>query len=184
MAALLTTESGSTDNVVKYIHEARTHGITVLPPDINISDRSFTVDYNVSEETLRRRQHRRTRYAYVRFGLSAIKGLGAAALQAILDTRNEVEHFESIYGFCEKVPLQKINKKVMEVLIKSGAMDGFGRERSQLMASAQRALDAAQSLQKDARVGQTNMFGMFAPSTGKSQEQIYDNVAPGQKKSG
>ena len=89
MAALLTTESGSTDNVVKYIHEARTHGITVLPPDINISDRSFTVDYNVSEETLRRRQHRRTRYAYVRFGLSAIKGLGAAALQAILDTRNE-----------------------------------------------------------------------------------------------
>lgn len=178
MAALLTTESGSTDNVVKYIHEARTHGIKVLPPDINISDRSFTVDYQVDEETLKRRKHRRTNYAFIRFGLSAVKGLGVAALQAILDTRSQERQFSSIYNFCEKVPTQKINKKVLEVLVKSGAMDGYGLARSQLMASVQRALDAAQALQKDARVGQTNMFGMFTTDGGSHIEETYDDVPP------
>ncbi len=178
MAALLTTESGSTDNVVKYIHEARTNGIKVLPPDVNISDRSFTVDYNVDEATRMRRKHKRTNYAYIRFGLSAVKGLGAAALQAILETRAEEKHFSSIYNFCEKVPSQKINKKVLEVLVKSGAMDGFGYPRSQLMGSVQRALDAAHSLQKDARVGQTNMFGMFTADDGAQIEETYDNVPP------
>ena len=99
MAALLTTESGSTDNVVKYIHEARTNGIIVLPPDVNISDRSFTVDYQVDDATRNRRKHKRTSYAYIRFGLSAVKGLGAAALQAILETRAEEGAFGSLYKF-------------------------------------------------------------------------------------
>jgi DNA polymerase-3 subunit alpha len=178
MAALLTTEAGSTDNVVKYIHHAKTAGISVLPPNINVSERSFTVDYDVDEKTRNRRKKRHTAYAQVRFGLGAVKGLGDAALEAILDTRRQKGAFKSIFHFCEQVPVQKINKKVLEVLTKSGAMDGFGQNRNQLFASIEKAMDSASGLQKDARVGQANMFGIFAEQgEGSGMEETYPDLA-------
>jgi DNA polymerase-3 subunit alpha len=150
----------------------------VLPPDLNVSERSFTVDYEVDEETRKRRRQRNTAYAQVRFGLGAIKGLGDAALEAILETRRDKGAFTSLFQFCEQVPLQKINRKVLEVLIKSGALDRFGKNRNQHFASIERAIDSASGLQKDARVGQANMFAMFSPEAGASGiEEKYPDLA-------
>ncbi|MES2504098.1 MAG: DNA polymerase III subunit alpha [Myxococcota bacterium] len=142
MAALLTTSSDSTGDVVKYIQEARSSGIEVLPPDINASSRKFTVDEG-----------------RIRFGLEAIKGLGDAALEVILETRQKDGPFKNLFQMCEQVPLQKINKKVLEALTKSGGFDGFGRPRKQLFLAVEKAIASAQKSQKDKERGQTSLFG-------------------------
>jgi DNA polymerase-3 subunit alpha len=171
MAALLTTEMSSSDNVVKYIHEARTHGIEVLPPDINVSDRRFTVDYNVDEATRRRRRFRSTAYGRVRFGLGAVKGLGDSAIEAIRETRERTGGFTDIYHLCEEMPDGKLNKKVLEVLTKSGALDNFGQSRAALFATVERAIEAVAQLKKDRASGQTNMFEMFSAAGGGGEIQ-------------
>lgn len=157
MAALLTTSSGSTDDIVKYIREARAHKIRVLPPDINVSNKHFTVDYidNPSKDIS---------YGNIRFGLSAVKGLGDAALEIILSTREHKGASKSLFNFCQNVASSKINKKVLEALIKSGAMDSFSRPRKQLMHSTDKAMAQAMRLQKDNNRGQTSMFDMFGSS--------------------
>lgn len=151
MAALLTTSSGSTVDVVKYIREARSQKIKVLPPDINISTTHFTVDY----------QEKGPSVGNIRFGLGAVKGLGDTALDIILRTRAMHGPANSIYHFCQLVSSSKINKKVLEALIKSGAMDSFSRPRKQLMLSIDKAIAHAQRLHKDQSRGQTNMFDIF-----------------------
>ncbi len=166
MAALLTTSSDSTDDVVKYIREARAQGIPVLPPDINISMRHFTVDYGAD---------RRTK-AKIRFGLGAVKGLGDAALEAILAVRNEREARKTIYQFCQQLFSSRINKKVLEALIKSGAMDGFLRPRKQLMMVIDRAMSEAQRLHKDKSRGQTNMFELFTTEQSVAFHEEYPDV--------
>ena len=142
MAALLSTEVNNTDNIVKYIAEARAMSIQVLPPTVNQSDKSFTVPDGK-----------------IRFGLSAIKGLGASALDAILESRDGAGEFHSLYDFCERVPLKQLNKKTLETLVRSGAFDCFGKARSQLMDALDRAIDAAKSTQRAAATGQASLFG-------------------------
>ena len=142
MAALLSTEVSNTDNIVKYIAEARSAGIEVLPPTVNQSEKSFTVSDGK-----------------IRFGLSAIKGLGTAALEAILAARREGGAFASVYDFCERVPLKQINKKSLETLARSGAFDDFARPRAQLVDALDRAIDAARSVQRAAASGQGSLFG-------------------------
>lgn len=142
MAALLSTETSSTENIVKYIAEARSMGIQVLPPDVNESDASFTVDRGA-----------------IRFGMSAIKGLGASALEAILAARARGGAFEGLYEFCERVPLKQLNKKTLETLVRSGAFDGFGRSRAQLASALDGAIEAAKSVQKAEAAGQVSLFG-------------------------
>jgi DNA polymerase III subunit alpha len=143
MAALLTSVSGSTDDVVKYINECREMGIAVEPPDVNVSDANFTPHGEA-----------------VRFGLSAVKNVGHNAIESIVVARKEVGTFKSIFQFCEKVDLRLLNKRVIESLIKSGAMDALGR-RSQLMAVADTAMEHAQKSQQDAAMGQHGLFGVF-----------------------
>ena len=118
MAALLTSVSGSTDDVVKYINECREMGIPVEPPDVNVSDAYFTPHGEA-----------------IRFGLAAVKNVGHNAIESIVAARKECGTFKSIFQFCEKVDLRLLNKRVIESLIKSGAMDPLGR-RAQLMAVA------------------------------------------------
>jgi DNA polymerase-3 subunit alpha len=161
MAALLTTEMGSTENVVKYIAEARTMGIKVLPPDVNVARKEFTVEYGGAPS--------------IRFGMGAIKGLGDAALDAIFDSRGRDGPFKGLFSFCERVPMQKVNKKALEVLIKSGAFDAFGRPRAQILATAERAVDAAQQSQRDAAVGQFGLFGGLA-APGSLVDEKYAEV--------
>lgn len=141
MAALLTEDMENTDKVIKNISEVRSMGIEVQPPDINASDRSFTV----SSEAMR-------------FGLGAVKGVGSAALDSILLVRKE-KPFNSLQDFCERVDLRKVNKKVVEALIKCGAYDTLGGRRAQFLAGLEDAMDIAQRLQKEQDSGQESLFG-------------------------
>jgi len=143
MAALLTSQMGNTDNVVKYINECREMEIPVEPPDINVSDSNFTPHDNA-----------------IRFGLAAVKNVGRNAIDSIIAARKEIGRFGTIFEFCEKVDLRLLNRRVLESLIKSGAMDAFGY-RAQLMAVLDKAMERAQKAQRDAELGQHGLFGVF-----------------------
>ncbi|MBU2103134.1 MAG: DNA polymerase III subunit alpha [Candidatus Omnitrophota bacterium] len=117
MAALLTSERNNTDKIREYVNEAGRMGIKVLPPDINTSFANFTV----------------TDDGNIRFGLLAIKNVGGAALTSIIEVRKAAK-FGGIFDFCERVDSRTVNKKVIESLIKSGAMDTFGLRRAQMAA--------------------------------------------------
>jgi len=124
MTALLTSERTNTDKIVEYINEAKRLGIKVLPPDINYSFANFTV----------------TEEGNIRFGLLAIKNVGEAALENIIQLRKE-RKFESFFDFCLRVDKRAVNKKVMESLIKSGAMDSFGLKRAQMFVLLDKVLE-------------------------------------------
>ncbi len=158
MAALLTSVSGSTDDVVKYINECREMGIPVEPPDVNVSAANFTPHGDA-----------------IRFGLSAVKNVGHNAIESIVSARKEIGAFKSIFQFCEKVDLRLLNKRVIESLIKAGAMDAMGR-RSQLMAVVDTAMEHAQKSQRDAAMGQHGLFGVFADEPATQGEKPLPNV--------
>ena len=158
MAALLTSVSGSTDDVVKYINECREMGIAVEPPDVNVSDAYFTPHGEA-----------------IRFGLAAVKNVGHNAIESIVTARKEAREFKSIFEFCEKVDLHLLNKRVMESLIKSGAMDRLGR-RAQLMAVIDSAMEHAQKTQKDAALGQHGLFGVFQQDDATQAEKPLPNI--------
>src|SRR2546425_1389834 len=143
MAALLTSVTGNTDDVVKYINECREMGIAVEPPDINVSDANFTPHGSA-----------------IRFGLAAVKNVGHNAIESIGAGRKKLGRYASIYEFCENVDLRLLNKRVLESLVKSGAMDALGR-RAQLVAALDKAIDRAQKTQRDAESGQHGLFGVF-----------------------
>ncbi|MBN3039678.1 MAG: DNA polymerase III subunit alpha [Candidatus Omnitrophica bacterium] len=140
MAALLTSERNNTDKVVEYVAESGHMKIKVLPPDINTSFTNFTV----------------TQDNNIRFGLMAIKNVGKAALENIIQTRKQ-GGFKSIFDFCERVDSRVVNKKVMESLIKSGAMDSFNLKRAQMIAVLDKLLN------KSAKKIDTAQMTLFAP---------------------
>ncbi|MCK5913724.1 MAG: DNA polymerase III subunit alpha, partial [Desulfuromusa sp.] len=141
MAALLTEDMENTDKVIKNISEVRALGVVVQPPDINASARSFTVSDGV-----------------MRFGLGAVKGVGSAALDSIQLVRKD-KPFSSLQDFCERVDLRKVNKKVVEALIKCGAFDTLGGKRAQFYAAFEEAMEIGQRLQKEQESGQDSLFG-------------------------
>src|ERR1700675_3692176 len=158
MAALLTSVTGSTDTVVKYINECREMGIAVEAPDINVSDANFT-------------PHGES----IRFGLAAVKNVGGNAIESIVAPRKKLGPFKSIYEFCENVDLRLLNKRVLESLIKSGAMDSLGR-RSQLMAVLDRAMERAQKAQRDVESGQHGLFGVFQQEESEVNNDKLPNI--------
>ncbi|MFZ0478284.1 MAG: DNA polymerase III subunit alpha [Terriglobales bacterium] len=159
MAALLTSITGDTDSVVKYINECREMGIAVEPPDINISDANFT-----------------PHAAAIRFGLAAVKNVGGNAIESIVAARKKLGRpFRSLYEFCEEVDLRLLNKRVLESLIKSGAMDCFGR-RAQVMTALDKAIERAQKAQRDAESGQHGLFGVFADELSEQANDALPNV--------
>lgn len=148
IAALLTSERNNTDKVVEYINEANRMKIKVLPPDINTSYANFTVtdDNNI------------------RFGLIAIKNVGGAALESIISARKE-KKFESIFDFSDRIDSRAVNKKVIESLIKSGAMDSLGLKRAQMMLLLDKLL--ARQARKKKNASQLTLF-----SKEEEQEKI------------
>ena len=144
MASLLTSEMHSTDGVVKYIAECQSRDIPILPPDINESEMEFTV---IGSK--------------IRFGLVAVKNVGENAIESIIEARKE-KTFDSLYEFCERVDLKKVNKRVFESLIKCGAFDSTGVYRSRLMASLEDVIDYAQRVQKERSDPQMGLFDMGA----------------------
>ena len=162
MAALLTSEKDNTDKVVLHIAEARQAGVQVLPPDINESDLAFGAVEGK-----------------IRFGLGAIKGVGESAIEAILEAR-KVKPFTSLFDFCERVDGRRVNRKTMEALVQAGAFDFEKRHRKQMFDTVPIALERGASTQRDALVGQSNLFGMLAASTppGKAARDDYAVTEP------
>lgn len=142
MAALLTSVMGDNEKVGHYIEVCRHMGLTVLPPHINISESSFTVDGQV-----------------IRFGLAGVKNVGENALENILTARQEKGTFTSLVDFCSKVDMRIVNKRVIESLIQCGAFDSFGYKRAQLLQVVEQAADVASRKQKDILTGQIGLFG-------------------------
>ena len=145
MAALLTSETGNTAKVVKYINECRDMGIRVLPPDVNSSDWSFTPDGDA-----------------IRFGLGAIKSLGTSAVDSVIKARAGGGRFRSLYDFCERVDLGSLNRRMIESLIKAGAMDSLGPARSQLLGAVESAIESGQKAWRDRLNGQAGLFAAMA----------------------
>jgi DNA polymerase-3 subunit alpha len=161
MAALLTSEKDNTDKVVLHIAEARQAGIQVLPPDINESDLAFgAVD------------------GKIRFGLGAIKGVGESAIEAILEARQRGP-FTSLFDFTERVDGRRVNRKTLEALVQAGAFDFEKRHRRQLFETVPIALERGASTQRDAIIGQSNLFGMLADGGGgKASASDYARCEP------
>lgn len=151
-AALLSTELSDTDKVVKYVKDAQKRGLTVRIPNVNYSDYLFTVK---GEE--------------IYYGLGGIKGVGQSAVEAIIEARNQLpeKKFHSLSEFFESVDLRRVNKKVIESLIKSGAFDDFNYSRAELLSGYSLLLDRAHGAQSDKAIGQVSLFDL-----GGAQEEI------------
>ncbi len=142
MAALLSSEMGNTDKVVRYIGTCRAMGIDVLPPDVNESRLRFT-----------------SVPGGVRFGLGAVKNVGYGAVEAILQARAAGGSFRSLFDLCERVDMRLVNKRVLECLLMAGAFDSLGGHRAQLMSVLESAVASGARKQEEQRLGQ---FGLFS----------------------
>jgi DNA polymerase-3 subunit alpha len=149
MAALLTSERNNTDKIVEYVNEATRLGIKVLPPDINESEALFKV---VDQQT-------------IRFGLLAVKNVGEGAVESIIQARKN-GRFKSLEDFCEQIDLRLANKKVLESLIKCGALDRFSLTRAQMAASLTGILECASRAQKEKAKGQLSFFDQGSSAGG------------------
>ena len=143
MAALLTSETGNTEKVVRYINECRSLNLEVLPPDVNQSNLNFTP----------------VGLDKIRFGMGAVKNVGAGAVEAIVAARNAKGPFQTLDDICERVDPSAVNRRVLESLIKAGALDSIRGSRAQLFAIIEDCMEAGQRAQKDLLSGQTGLFG-------------------------
>ena len=147
LAALLSSQIGDAESVIRYIAEAREIGIEILPPDVNESNFKFTV---IGDKR-------------IRFGLGAVRNVGRAAIDSIISARNDGP-FTSLFGFCERVDLRLCNRRVFEALIQSGALDALGGHRAQLIAALEAAISEAGLKQEEASIGQGSLFGDLGPA--------------------
>lgn len=148
LAALLSCDVDNTDKVVKYINECRQMKIEVLPPDINESYNDFTV---INDR--------------IRFGLAAVKNVGGAALDSIIEERQTNGSYRSLSDFCSRIDSSKVNRKVIESLIKAGAFDSMNGRRAQYMAVLDQCIDRAKAVQRDRLSGQMNLFAIGQPAS-------------------
>ena len=144
MAATLSSDMDKTEAVVDFLEDSRARQIDVLPPCINHSIFHF------------RATHPRT----IRYGLGAIKGVGAPATDAIVRERERGGVYRDIFDFCQRVELKSLNKRVLEALITAGAMDALGGNRASLLAALPDALKAADQRTRDGAAGQVDLFGI------------------------
>ena len=153
MCALLTSERDNTDKIVEYVAEAERMGIKILPPDINQSTALFKV---IDQATMR-------------FGLLAVKNVGGGAVESIVEARKDSK-FKTLQDLCSRIDLRLVNKKVLESLIKCGALDFFGLPRAQMVAGLGMILEASSRAQRDRLKGQLSFFDQGTAGNGfKSQ---------------
>ncbi|PSJ46100.1 DNA polymerase III subunit alpha [Zobellella endophytica] len=145
MAAVMTADMDNTDKVVTLVDECQRMGLTLLPPDVNSGRYRFTVNED----------------GHIVYGIGAIKGVGEAPIEAILEAREQGGPFRDLFDFCNRVDLKKLNKRVMEKLIFSGAMDRLGPHRASLMATLEEAMKAADQHARAEALGQGDMFGVL-----------------------
>ena len=150
MAALLSSEIGNTEKIVMYIAECKDMGIPVLPPDINESE----LEFHSAE-------------GRIRFGMLAIRNVGEGAIRSVLEYRKNSGRFRSLFQFCEEIDSRSLNKRVLESLVKSGALDSLGWRRSQCMAMIDTAIEYGQKARRDRESGQKGLFaGLTTGETG------------------
>jgi DNA polymerase-3 subunit alpha len=160
MAALMSSERGDTDKVIKNLAECRERDIEVLPPDINESRSDFTVIDGK-----------------IRFGLAAVKNVGEKAVEVMLAAREGGGTFKSIYDFCRRVDLGSVNRRVIESLIKCGAFDSTQVARARIMAALDDAIREGQVCQKDRDSNQTDIFSLLGGGNGeRPTREIYPQV--------
>jgi DNA polymerase-3 subunit alpha len=161
MAAMLSSEAGNTEKVVKYINEARGLGIRVLPPCVQESGLYFTP---VGDD--------------IRFGLAAIKNVGENTAKAICEAREGGVRFESLFAFCEAIEPRCLNKRVLESLVKAGALDCLGASRGRLFAAIDQAIARGQKSVQAKAVGQGGLFLSTVSSSHHVRESWNENSLP------
>lgn len=170
MAAVMSADMDNTDKIVTLVDECERMKLTLIPPDVNTGQYKFTVNEQ----------------GHIVYGIGAIKGVGEAPIEAIIEARREYGEFSDLFDFCAKVDLKRLNKRVMEKLILSGAMDRLGPERSKqqhpgpvraiLMASLEEAMKAAEQHAKAQAVGQDDLFGLLAGEDEATSSQSFKTV--------
>ena len=155
MAAVLSSDMDNTDKVVHFIEDCQALKINIAPPNINQSEYTFKVIDNKQ----------------LIYGLGAIKGAGEAAILAMIDERNQNGEFKDLFDFCCRVDLRKINRRVLDALIKAGAFDSIAPHRASLMASIPLAIQHAEQTVRDKKLGQHDLLGM-APTQSKSIDYV------------
>lgn len=153
MAATLSSETGDSGRIVTLMEECKRMGIRVLPPDANESVGKFKVFQDK-----------------IRFGLEAVKNVGEIAINSMVAAREKFGRFTSIFQFCEEVDLRTVNKKALESLIGAGAFDSVHKNRAQLLAGVELAMNYGQAVQKDKLKGQTTLFDLES-GPGLSQKE-------------
>ena len=159
MAAVLTADMQNTDKVVTLVEECRSLDLDLVLPDVSTSEFTFTVNDE----------------GQVVYGLGAIKGLGEGPIQSIVEARQEGGAYKDLFDFCRRVDLKKVNKRALEALIRSGAMDKLGPGRAQLMASIEKAIQQADQQSRNEVAGMTDMFGDILG--GDESENLFADVA-------
>ncbi len=159
MAAVLSADMDKTDKVVTMIAECRDMQLSILPPDVNHCEYAFVP---LDERT-------------ILYGLGAIKGLGESAIEALLAARRAGGPFTDLFDLCRRVDMRKLNRRVLESLIRAGALDGIGPHRAAMLASLNAALAVADQHSKTQATGQSDLFGEAAPP---AETHVYVEVAP------
>ena len=154
MAAVLSNDKDNSEKVSRGIRTARKMGIEVLPPSANRS----VADFDAVDGA-------------ILFGMAGIRGVGENAVTAIIEARNQDGAFRDLFDFCERVDLKRVNKKVIEALVKSGAFDFCGEPRARMLAAIDIASDRAQQAQKDRSTGQSSLFDLFAATSPSAVER-------------
>ncbi|MBT8041271.1 MAG: DNA polymerase III subunit alpha [Gammaproteobacteria bacterium] len=157
MAAVLSSDMDSTDNVDEFVRDCRDLELEVLPPDVNHSVHAFKA---VDDRT-------------IRYGLGAVKGVGHAAIDSIEQERLENGPYRDLSDFCNRVDHRKVNRRAMDVLLRSGAYDGLDPDgnRARMLAELPEAIQAAEQYQRDLESGQVDLFGNFAETTAPHIEE-------------
>ena len=168
MAAILTLERNNTDKVVKYVDELKSMGIKLLPPDVNKSGLVFEARSIDGDEV-------------VMFGMGAVKGAGEIAIKSILTSRGDDE-FKDISDFVSRIDSSKVNKKVIESLIKAGAFDNFGYSRHAMLSQVEDIVEAAKKAGDAKKQAVGSLFGegeeMTAVTLSKPNSSTSTNAPP------
>ncbi len=164
LASVLTIESANHDRLSRYIAHVRERAIEILPPDVNESEQDFGVVDGA-----------------IRFGFSGIKNVGAGAIEAILEARREDGSFESLFDFADRVDTRKVNRRVVEALVKCGAFDSLHPGRASVWASIDSALERAAASQRDRAVGQESLFGALGEGDGLAAPKLIETADWGER---
>ena len=160
MAAVMTADMDNTDKIISLVDECHRMNLKLLPPDVNKGLYRFNVDDEGA----------------VVYGIGAVKGVGEGPIENIINAREKDGHFKDLFDFCARIDTKKVNKRVLEKLIKSGALDRLGPNRAAMLATLDDAIKAASQHHKAQASGQEDLFGVLTEAP-EEVEHAYANIA-------